>query len=92
MTRLSWPSTFLRLRDEVVERSQRRTGRALAPELVDERVGRNDAAWSEREQGKKSALLRPSEREGTVLARHLERPEDPVPRHSLSLLAPFATS
>ena len=49
--------------DGVLKRRGRRLRRLLAPERVDEPVGRDDSAGLEHEDGEEPALLRASERD-----------------------------
>ena len=71
------PEELPELRDEVLERGRSRAGRVLAPERVDQPIGRDRAPRVEQEQREQGALLRASELHERCLGTHLERTEQP---------------
>ena len=85
------------LADEVLERRLRGARRLLAPEGVEQAVGRDGAAGLEEQDGEERPLLGAPEREGDAVSPHLERAEEPevkvgvgvLPAHG-PVLAPFA--
>src|SRR4029079_9648691 len=80
-------------RDVRAERLLGGPWRLLAPELVDERVDRDDVSRSRQEAGEDRALLRAGDRNGSpVVADHLERPEHEEPHGPARLMRPDRTS
>jgi len=69
------------LRDEVLQRGDGGSRRLLAPERVDETVGRHDAAGLEQQEGENGALLQAAEKDRARLLIHLQRSEDSELRH-----------
>jgi hypothetical protein len=60
---------------------QRRRGvlrRVVAPQQIDEPVGRDDLARIEEQDGEDAALLRAAERQAPLAVEDLERTEEPV--------------
>ena len=61
-----------------LERARRARGRLLAPDPVDQAVGRDDVVRVEQELREQGARPRPAERDRrTVVSDHLHRPEQP---------------
>ena len=75
VTSASAPSIFAQLGDEVLQRTDGGLGRLLAPELVDEPVGRHDFARAQREEREQGTLLLTAHFEGATVDADLERPE-----------------
>ena len=71
------------LRDEVLKHVRRRLRRPLAPELVDQSIGRDHLAVIDQEQGKEGSLLLARERNGGTAVDDLEGAEDPKLEHPL---------
>ena len=67
------PELLAKLRDEVLERGRGRSRGLLAPERIDQAIGRDRAARIDEQQGKESPLLRASELNRTAVSAHLER-------------------
>ena len=63
-------------RDGVLERPDRRRRRALAPQIGDEPVGRDDLARPQGERGQERALLAARQRDHPLAVAHLEQPEE----------------
>ena len=61
----------------VLERPRRRRRRPLAPEIVNEPVGRDDFARPQRECGQQRALLPARQRNHALAVAHLEHAEEP---------------
>src|SRR5205085_4617067 len=72
---------------EVLQRGRRGPGRLLAPERVDDPVGRDDPVHVEQKQGEKGALLLSAELQRLAFVGHLERPENPKFEH-VTFVAP----
>ena len=70
------------LRNGVVQRGRRRRRRPLAPELVDQAVGRNDSPGVEQQDREQRPLPLPRERERALVTDDLERPEQPKLLHT----------
>jgi hypothetical protein len=60
--------------DGVLERAGRRCGRAFAPEIGDEPIGRDGFAGAQRERGEQRPLLAARQCNGALAVAHLERP------------------
>ena len=71
------------MRDHVLERRGRRPGRLLAPELVEQPVGRDDAPGVQREDAKKRSLLVPPECDRARVALDFERSKQADVKHAL---------
>ena len=71
------PDRLAELGDEVLERGPRRPRRALAPEELDQPLGRNHVVHVEQEQREQGSLLLSGQRYRHPVVEHLERPEDP---------------
>jgi hypothetical protein len=54
----------------------------LAPELVDEPLGRHRLARAQEQQGQERTLVAAAQLHGPVAVEHLERPEDAELEHS----------
>ena len=54
-----------------------RRRRPLAPQLVDEPVGRHRLVGAQEEQGEDCTFLRPGDLDGPAVVQDFERPEDP---------------
>src|SRR5207244_9028378 len=75
-------------RDRVLEGGRRRSRRLLAPERLDQELGRDDVAGAEQQHGEHGALLLPAERQRLpVVVDDLERTEHAEGRHG-RVLAP----
>ena len=70
-----------KLRDRVLKRRRRRSRRVLAPELIDETLGRDRLVRPQEQQRQQRALVSAAERHGRALVEHLERTEDPELEH-----------
>ena len=77
-----------KLGDGVLERLLRRLWRPLAPERVDQAIGRNDLADMERQEGEQRSLLRPAQGHGAVANDRLDRPEDAQLHRSRRFITP----
>ncbi len=64
------------LRDERVNALRRARRRLGAPEVVDDRVDRDDLVRAQQQQGEQGALLMPAEREALTSVLDLERTEN----------------
>ena len=64
------------VRDQVLNRPDRRPGRLPRPQLLDQAVRRDDLACTEQEHGQEGALLRPPQLERSSLRPDLERAQD----------------
>ena len=58
-------------------------GRVLAPEIVDQAVGRNDAVRVQEQQRQQGALSLPAQFDRSPVTVYLERPEEPKFEHVL---------
>src|SRR5207247_535818 len=81
------PEQLAQLGDIDVNCRRRRRWGVLAPERVDEPVDRHGAIRVEEQHGEQGALLRTTESDGTSVAAHLERSENPE-LHRLPLDCP----
>ena len=79
------------LRDEVLERGDRGFRRLLAPQLIDDPVGRDDRTRVDEEKPEEGPLLLTSERDGSGLVCDVDRTEDPVLQHVV-VVAPAASA
>ncbi len=70
------PERLPQLRDEILERRDRRCGRIAAPQHLDEPVDRHDPARVEEERREQRALLGPAERDRFSFCARFERAED----------------
>ena len=91
MTKRVGAEQLAELRDEVLERGDRGFRRLLAPQLIDDPVGRDDRIRVEQEEREESPLPLSAERDGPGLVRDLDRTEDPVLQHVL-VVAPAASA
>ena len=65
------------LRDVGLQRVHRLRRRILAPQLVDQAIGRDDAVGRQQQADEHRALLSTAELQQPVVVADLERPEDP---------------
>src|SRR5207302_401673 len=80
------PERLPELRDVDLERLRGTRGRLLAPELVDEPLGRDDAVSVQQEEREERARLLRCEADGSAVDDRLERPEEPELVHLASIL------
>ena len=71
-----------KLRDEVLKRLARRTGRLFPPELLEQSVGRDHLSCVDEKDRQERALLLAAERHHCALVDDLERAEDPKLGHA----------
>ena len=64
-------------RDLAVQRGQRRRGRGLAPQRVDEGVLRDDLVRPQQQHPEQRAAAAAAEGQDAAVVRHLQRAEDP---------------
>ena len=73
-----------KLRDGVLERGRRGLRRVLAPEQIDEPIGRDDLPVMDEKRHEERPLALPAEFDGLTVEQHLERSEDPELAHLTS--------
>jgi hypothetical protein len=83
------PERLAELRDEVLERGRRRSRRVLAPQVVDQAVGRDHLSRPQEQDRKQRALLLATQRQGFPAGEDLERTEDPELQHRVRVVTPL---
>lgn len=72
----AWLERLAEMRDVALEHVHRRLWRRVAPDLIDQPVGRDDLIRVQEEQRENSPLLRAAERERSPIRSDLERAQD----------------